>query len=278
MRIKAAQLIYIINGLTGLLILIIALFPQNVLRIVLGLPFVLFSPGYILITALFPRKENLSDIERIALSFGLSLAVVPLNGLVLNYLPWGINLTSILYSLSIFIILTSVAAWLRQRKLSEDEKFSVRISFGSWSGQNLLGKVLSVVLVFTVIGLLGVIVYTIAVPRTSDQYTEFYVLNMEGKATNYTDELRPGETGYVILGVINHERQVVSYTIEIQIDGKTSDTVGPMTLEHEEKRESVVEFKPQKIGARQKVEFLLFRDESNEPYLRLHLWINVNQS
>lgn len=275
MHIKAIQLIFIINGLTVLLIFIIALFPQSVLRIVLGLPFVLLFPGFVLITALFPRKENLSDIERIALSFGLSLAVVPLNGLVLNYLPWGINLNSILYSLSIFIVVTSVAAWLRQKKLSEDEKFSVRISFGSWSKQNLVGKVLSVILVFTVVGLLGVIVYTIAVPRTSEQYTEFYVLNIEGKATDYPDELKLGETAYVILGVANHERQTVSYTIEIQIDGEPSDSVGPMTLEYEEKRESIVEFHPQEMGERQKVEFLLYKDEASEPYLKLHLWINV---
>jgi uncharacterized membrane protein len=275
LHIKAIQLIFIINGLTVLLIFIIALFPQSVLRIVLGLPFVLLFPGFVLITALFPRKENLSDIERIALSFGLSLAVVPLNGLVLNYLPWGINLNSILYSLSIFIVVTSVAAWLRQKKLSEDEKFSVRISFGSWSKQNLVGKVLSVILVFTVVGLLGVIVYTIAVPRTSEQYTEFYVLNIEGKATDYPDELKLGETAYVILGVANHERQTVSYTIEIQIDGEPSDSVGPMTLEYEEKRESIVEFHPQEMGERQKVEFLLYKDEASEPYLKLHLWINV---
>lgn len=275
MYIKANQLIVIINVLTGLLILIIALFPQNVLRIALGLPFVLFFPGYVLITALFPRKENLSDIERIALSFGLSLAVVPLNGLVINYLPWGINLNSMLYSLSIFIIVTSIAAWIRLRKLSEDEKFSVRISFGSWSKQNPLGKVLSIILVFTVVGLLGVIVYTIAVPRTSEQYTEFYVLNTEGKATDYPDELRMGETGYIILGVVNHERKAVSYTIEIQIDGESSGAVSPMTIENEVKHESVVEFHPQKIGERQKVEFLLFRDEVVDPYLQLHLWINV---
>lgn len=278
MHIKANQLIIIINVLTDLLILIIALFPQNVFRIALGLPFVLFFPGYILITALFPRKENLSDIERIALSFGLSLAVVPLNGLVLNYLPWGINLNSILYSLSIFIVVTSVAAWLRQKKLSEDEKFSVRISFGSWSKQNPLGKVLSIILGFTAVGLLGVIVYTIAVPRTSEQYTEFYVLNIEGKATDYPDELKLGETAYVILGVVNHERQAVRYTIEIQIGGESSGAVSPMTLEYEEKCESIVEFHPQKIGERQKVEFLLYKDEASEPYLQLHLWINVNYS
>jgi uncharacterized membrane protein len=33
---------------------------------------VLFLPGYALIAALFPRKDDLDGIERIALSFGLT--------------------------------------------------------------------------------------------------------------------------------------------------------------------------------------------------------------
>jgi uncharacterized membrane protein len=53
-------------------------------RIPLGLAMVLFLPGYTLIAALFPEKEDLDGIERVALSFGLSIAVVPLMGLGLT--------------------------------------------------------------------------------------------------------------------------------------------------------------------------------------------------
>ncbi len=45
------------------------------LRVIFGLPFVLFLPGYALIAALFPGKGDLDGIERVALSFGLSIAV-----------------------------------------------------------------------------------------------------------------------------------------------------------------------------------------------------------
>ena len=51
---------------------------ETPVRIVLGLLLVLFLPGYSLIAALFPGRDDLDGIERIALSFGLSIAVVPL--------------------------------------------------------------------------------------------------------------------------------------------------------------------------------------------------------
>ncbi|HEX4841651.1 MAG TPA: DUF1616 domain-containing protein, partial [bacterium] len=92
----------------------ILLAPNNPARIVLGLPFVLFFPGYVLIAALYPRRSDLDGVERVALSLGLSLAVVPLIGLVLNYTPWGIHPTPILVGLALFIAVCSAAA-VRQR-------------------------------------------------------------------------------------------------------------------------------------------------------------------
>jgi len=47
------------------------------LRVLFGIPMVLFIPGYALIAALFPGKGDIDGIERTALSFGLSIAVVP---------------------------------------------------------------------------------------------------------------------------------------------------------------------------------------------------------
>ena len=60
------------------------------IRIILGLPLVLFLPGYALIAALFIGEDDLDGIERIALSFGLSIAITHLFGLALKYTPFGI--------------------------------------------------------------------------------------------------------------------------------------------------------------------------------------------
>ena len=98
---------------------------ETPVRIILGLLLVLFLPGYSLIAALFPRKDDLDGIERIALSFGLSIAVVPLLGLALNYTPVGIRLVPVLVVLSVFTVLLAVIAGVRRQGLPEGERFVV---------------------------------------------------------------------------------------------------------------------------------------------------------
>jgi hypothetical protein len=49
-------------------------------------------------------EDTIDVIERIALSIGLSVAIAPLVGLVLNYTPFGITFESIFASLSLVII------------------------------------------------------------------------------------------------------------------------------------------------------------------------------
>jgi len=80
----------------------------------LGGVFVLFLPGAMLISALYPKGEDMDTIERLALSIGLSLAVVPLIGLLLNYTPWGITLTPIMVSLALFTEAMAFAALVRK--------------------------------------------------------------------------------------------------------------------------------------------------------------------
>mgnify|MGYP000079450399 CR=1 FL=1 len=74
--------------------------PLLYLRYVLGSAFVLYLPGASLIELLYPKRGDLSQLERLALSLGLSLALVPLVGLLLNYTPWGIRLAPVTASLT----------------------------------------------------------------------------------------------------------------------------------------------------------------------------------
>jgi uncharacterized membrane protein len=119
------QVILIAVVVATLLLFPLVAFTSGGVRVAFGLLFALFFPGYALISALFPRQGRLGGIERIALSFGLSIAIVPLIGFILNFTPWGIELYPIVISITIFILATSVVGWYRQRKLEPAQRFKV---------------------------------------------------------------------------------------------------------------------------------------------------------
>jgi len=98
-------------------------YPIVYIRYVLGSIFVLWLPGFTLIKALFPSKKEMDTIERAALSIGLSLAIVPIVGLLLNYTPWSIRLTPITLSLLALTLTFATAALIRehQAKISENK-------------------------------------------------------------------------------------------------------------------------------------------------------------
>ncbi|ABW02290.1 membrane protein-like protein [Caldivirga maquilingensis IC-167] len=94
-----------------LAVLLIGNGPLMYIRYVLGALMTLFMPGYSLIETLYPRGDELKPLERLALSIGLSLAITPLIGLILNYTPWGIRLIPIMVSttLATTALLTTAA-------------------------------------------------------------------------------------------------------------------------------------------------------------------------
>lgn len=88
--------------------------PLNYVRVVLGFITALYLPGSALIEALYPNKTELEPLERGALSVGLSIALTPLVGFVLNYTPWGIRLEPITVSLTGLTLLLGLAAVYRK--------------------------------------------------------------------------------------------------------------------------------------------------------------------
>jgi uncharacterized membrane protein len=112
-------------------------FPLVYVRYVLGAIYVLWLPGYAFIKALFPQdlpfgratarspgtsEKDLDSIERIALSLGMSIALVPIVGLLLNYTPWGIQLTPIILSLTALTTIFATAAIAREYETRTPEK------------------------------------------------------------------------------------------------------------------------------------------------------------
>jgi len=104
-------------------------FPLVYIRYVLGIIFILWLPGYAFIKTLFPKQlplrtsdKDLDRIERIALSIDMSIALVPVVGLLLNYTSWGIRLTPIVLSLTALTLAFATTAIAReyQTRIKQD--------------------------------------------------------------------------------------------------------------------------------------------------------------
>lgn len=275
-------LVMVLTLLCALFILVPVL-NETIIRTVLGLLLVLFLPGYALIASLFPKRDDLDTIERLALSFGLSIAITPLIGLALNYTPFGIRLDPILFSLSGVTLLLSAVAYLRRRRTPEEDRFSVDFAGffrgvrESFQGESKTGKILSVVLILSIILAIATTAYIIVKPKEGESFTEFYILGPGGKASGYPTNLTPEQEGNVIIGVVNHENEKTSYRLVV-ISGNTVLKEQTVTLSDGEKIEIPFTFTAGEAGER-KMEFLLYKlPDNNNIYRSLHLWINVTGS
>lgn len=272
-------LIIILTILTAAFVLVPPL-NETFIRIILGILLVLFIPGYSLIAAIFPKKRDLEGIERVALSFGLSISVTPLMGLILNYTPWGIRLDPILICLTAFTMVMCLIAFVRRRRLPDEEKYSVQFGDflddirGSFKGKSQTERILSIILIISIILAISTTVYIIVKPKEGEKFTEFYILGLDGKASNYPTNLAQGQTGSVIIGVVNHEYATTNYHMVVTVNGSTlkNDTI---TLTNNQKMEIPFNFTAGTPGEK-KMEFLLYKlpDQEN-PYRSLHLWLNI---
>lgn len=323
------------------------------LRVIFGLGFVLFLPGYAFVAALFPEastsqsstsevdttgddqdsiapspqpgttaaveedssqetvgnstsdRSGIDGIERVALSFGLSIAIVPLIGLVLNFTPWGIRLTPVTVSVAGFTLVCVAVATQRRRELPDDEQF--KVPYRAWlaagrtefvepdsrtdAGLNIL-LTLSVLLAVSSVG------YAVAVPPQGEQFTEFYLLteNADGDlvADNYPQNVVIDEQPEVIVGIENSEYEPTNYTVIVQLQSVTTKgnntTVQSRTeidrftadIGHNETYREPRSLTPTETGENFRVKYLLYRgDAPSTPteetaYRDLHLYLNVS--
>jgi len=101
--------------ISSIMLIMIYLLPQTLtsFRIVVGGILVFLIPGYASIQLLFPAKD-MEITQQVVLSVGLSLAIVPLIGLLLNYSPWGLRLEPVVASLSTVGVGLSLAGAYRR--------------------------------------------------------------------------------------------------------------------------------------------------------------------
>ena len=306
---------------------------ETPLRVPIGLAFVLFVPGYAFIAALFPEqgesptdesgpedgetaaeadgwrgsRSGIDGIERVALSFGLSIAIVPLIGLVLNYTPFGIRLAPIMVAVSGFTLVAAAVAAHRRWQLPAKEQF--RVPYRQWVAagraelfepDSRFDAALNVLLVLSVLLAVGSVGYAVVVPQQGEQFTEFYLLTEDDEeelvAAGYPDTLSRSESAELVVGVENNEYESIEYTVvvqlqEVEIAGNETQVLErdeldrfTTTLGHNETLQQRQSVTPTMTGDNLRLQYLLFRDDppatptDEAAYRDLHLFLNVTES
>ena len=229
---------------------------ETPLRVVVGLPFLFFLPGYVLIAALFPEAhpdargdepvpptvlypEEVGDdaedtdetgaltaVERVGLSFAGSLVVVPVVGLVLNNSPVGIRVVPVVGSFSVVVVALTVVAARRRLELPVEARFRVRwraklagLRSELVAPESRADAFLNVTLVVAVVVAASSVGYAIAVPTEGQSYTELYLLT-EGDgelvAEDYPTEFTAGEPRSLVVGIGNREHEPATYTVLVE--------------------------------------------------------------
>lgn len=287
---------------------------ETPLRLALGLPFVVFLPGYAIIAALFPRendrviasmfaseRSNSIDLaERIGLSVALSVATVGLTGLGLSSVGAGVGLQTVMLTVSGISLVALGVASIRRLRLSASERFTPSLHAFWVSNAALSGRmnlVLNAAVILAVV-LAGVgIVFGTAGPDSQREYTELSVLSAsadgEPTADSYPTNLTRAEPTSLTVVIDNAEDSSTTYTAVVELQRLASDGQTPVardkitqfqtTLGRDQRIRRAVQVEPSLAGENLRLVVLLYRgDEAaaslDDAYREVHFNVTVATS
>ncbi|MGI0149018.1 MAG: DUF1616 domain-containing protein, partial [Thermoplasmata archaeon] len=238
--------------------------------------------------------DDIDWVERIALSFGLSIALVSLIGLLLNATV-GIRLESIVVSILLFTVVIGLVAYDRQIGLPPEDRLTFRVSLrpSAWEASSALDKVLAVALAASIVFAAATVVYLATAPRPAEHFTQLYLLNGNRTAGDYPTDLNVSEPGVVTIVITNNESTRVDYTVRVDrlgviisrnpLTGKNETIVVNETtldsfnvsLDDRATWEQTYLFQIDSPGS-WKMNFLLFRDHNfANAYRNVYFFVNV---
>ena len=203
---------------------------NDILKIVIGLTSLIFIPGYLLLFVIFPTKKTDKGIDftqRIALSFGISLIIVAITGIVLNYTVGKIKLENALISIFIFEISIGIISTYRWFKTIPDERLVLSIDLNllklknNFKTKNKVDKILIISLIISILITTILFIFVITTPIVNEKFTVFNILGSDGSTTNYPRNITAEENSTIIIDVTNHEYQTINYTIEVWLINHT---------------------------------------------------------
>lgn len=227
---------------------------SNVLvKTILSIPLVFILPGYTLMVVLFPKNE-FDPIERLLFSLGLSLAIVVLGGLVLNWMPWGLQADSWVMLLGGITIGVSLVAFFRYREYPsvDPEQLSIGLSYRQVL---LLGLAALLIIGAMMLARMG------ALQQPSPAFTQLWILSADD-----TDE------SSVRVGVRSMEPSTKQYRLQVRVSDQVTHEVPLIELNPSETWESdfVLPMENNESGNVEAILYLL--DNPEVAYRRVRLW------
>ena len=232
-------------------------FLDNVLGRILTLPLVLMLPGYAVMSAMFVRLPS-GFPERLVLSLGLSVIIVVLSGLALNWIPYGLQSRSWTLCLGTITLCGSAVAIVRRKgnATSHPSRPIIGLTLRSWL---LLGLTAIVVAGAVAVSSLGA-----AQQQNSEQFTQLWILPInEG-----------GQKHMVRLGVSNMQLTEAEYGLNVSVNGKTVQEWSAIALKPHGTWEVTLTLPTIKYTGKIYVEAVLYRNSaSSKKYRVVDLWL-----
>lgn len=187
----------------------------------LAILLVLLAPGYAFVALLFPAGKPIDWIQRIALSFGLSMVSVALLGVLVNFTPIGLSFAPIVVVLAAFTTAAAGGALYRRMRLPAEDRLSATLSFElpRWRAYSRTDRILGVGAVASLAVAVVLLGNALLTPTAPERFTELYLLGPGGTPEGYPTRLNVSEPGTVVMGIGNHEARTVRYTVRIDLVG-----------------------------------------------------------
>ncbi|MFC7127949.1 DUF1616 domain-containing protein [Haloferax chudinovii] len=216
----------------------------STVQALVGLPVLLFLPGYALLLALFPaessggavegpsfgrseRHPNLSLQERFALAFGMSVALLPVVGLSLLWAGVGLAAAPVIAALSAVIVGGLTVGEIRRRRLPETERFHVPIRrwyadvVRSFDRPSRVDSLLNVALAAAIVLAVASLSYALVAPGTGESYSSLSLLTRDAGgefvAADYPESLTVGQQTALFVSVENDEGEATNYALVAEL-------------------------------------------------------------
>lgn len=231
----------------------------NPLRVAAALPLLFFLPGYAILSTLFPRRgpdtgtpvarrlggslglrARLDWAERLALSVAVSLALLPVVGVLLSVGGFGLAAPPVLATLSLLIVVGLVGGTVRRGGLPAEDRYRLPLDrVGAWTRaevaeRSALDAGLNAFLAVVVIASLAGIGYAVVAPPEPATGSTASILAPDGNGSFHADdypETIPADGATLAVAVDNGHRTATSYTVVAELQRVQRSDGGVEVLE-----------------------------------------------